>query len=57
VDVLLDDAGAAASRCGVVDYAPDFVKLSCNLNSMPSVGIFSWFDDPNVLWRSWRLVV
>jgi hypothetical protein len=53
VDILLDYASSTAVRRRVLYDALDLIKVSGNLDTMASVRILTWFDDPNVLWWCW----
>ena len=50
MNVLLDDAGASAVGGRVLYNLLDLIELFRNLDSLTLIGIFTGFDDPDVLW-------
>lgn len=57
VDVFLHDARPATICRRLFDDALDLVVLSCNLNTVTSICVFTGLNDPDVLRRRRRLIV
>ena len=53
VDVLLDDACSAAIGRRLLHNLLNLIIFTRHLNTMTSVCVFSWLDDPNVLGSGW----
>ena len=49
VDVLLKDASPLNPISSIFYYILNLLKLFSDLNSLPLIRVFTWFDDPNVL--------
>jgi len=57
VNIFLYYARPPAIRGGVLYDALDFIEFPCDLDAVTPVRVLTWFDDPDVLRRSWRLVI
>jgi hypothetical protein len=53
VNIFLDNACSLfVTSGGLVDNADDFIVILSYLNSISTVGILTWLDNPNVSKRS-----
>jgi hypothetical protein len=52
IDVLLDDCRAVSLPiAGCSSQSFDLVKLRGHIDATPSIGIFTWLDDPCITWH------
>lgn len=57
MNVFLDDTGSPAGRRRILDDTFYLIVFAGNLDAVASVGVLARLDNPNVLGRSWRLII